>query len=84
MFERRRIRAEPLPGLPVQYFHVVFTIPAQLHALFLAAPRPRSPSRRLRAKIAFTAILHTWTQFLLFHPHLHCIVPGGGRPWPPA
>jgi hypothetical protein len=34
--------------------------------------------RRLDAKIAFTAVLHTWTQLLLFHPHLHCIVPGGG------
>ena len=34
--------------------------------------------RRLGGQIALTAILHTWTQLLLFHPHLHGIVPGGG------
>ena len=78
--------------LPVPYFHVVFTVPAELHALFLAAPKATYPllfaavaetltqvaRRRLGAQIAVTAILHTWTQLLLFHPHLHCIVPGGG------
>jgi len=78
--------------LPVPYFHVVFTVPAELHALFLAAPKAtysllfaavaetltQVALRRLAAKIAVTAILHTWTQLLLFHPHLHCIVPGGG------
>jgi hypothetical protein len=78
--------------LPVPYFHVVFTVPAELHALFLAAPKAtysllfaavaetltQVALRRLGAKIAVTAILHTWTQLLLFHPHIHCIVPGGG------
>ncbi len=78
--------------LPVPYFHVVFTVPAELHALFLAAPKATYPLlfaavaetltqvalRRLGAQIAVTAILHTWTQLLLFHPHIHCIVPGGG------
>jgi len=78
--------------LPVPYFHVVFTVPAELHALFRAAPRvtyhllfaavaetlAQVARRRLGAQIAFTAILHTWTQLLLLHPHLHCIVPGGG------
>ena len=78
--------------LPVPYFHVVFTIPAELHDLFLAAPKvtytllfaavaetlAQVALRRLGATIALTAILHTWTQLLLFHPHLHCIVPGGG------
>jgi len=78
--------------LPVPYFHVVFTVPAELHALFLAAPKAtysllfaavaetltEVARRRLGAKIAVTAILHTWTQLLLFHPHIHCIVPGGG------
>ena len=78
--------------LPVPYFHVVFTVPAELHALFLAAPRvtynllfaavaetlAQVALRRLGATIALTAILHTWTQLLLFHPHLHGIVPGGG------
>src|SRR5215471_17383925 len=78
--------------LPVQYFHVVFTVPTELHDLFLAAPPvayrllftavaqtlQQVARRRLGITIAFTAILHTWTQLLLYHPHLHCIVPGGG------
>src|SRR3970040_1718702 len=86
--------------LPVPYFHVVFTVPAELHALFLAPPKAtypglfaavaetltQGPRRRLGAQIAVTAILHTWTQLLLFPPHIHCIVPGGGldpgdTPW---
>jgi len=88
----RWIDAQQQDLLPVQYFHVVFTVPAELHALFLAAPRvtynllfaavaetlAQVALRRLGAKIAVTAVLHTWTQLLLFHPHLHCIVPGGG------
>ncbi len=78
--------------LPVPYFHVVFTVPPELHDFFLAAPKATYPLlfaavaetltqvalRRLGAQIAVTAILHTWTQLLLFHPHIHCIVPGGG------
>ena len=78
--------------VPVPYFHVVFTVPAELHDLFRATPRvtynllfaavaetlTQVARRRLGAKIAVTAVLHTWTQLLLFHPHLHCIVPGGG------
>ncbi|MCP4869159.1 MAG: IS91 family transposase [Proteobacteria bacterium] len=80
--------------LPVEYFHVVFTIPDVLHPLFLANPRTAygllfsavattlkevalNPVR-LGAKIGWTAVLHTWTQKLLYHPHVHCIVPGGG------
>jgi Putative transposase/Transposase zinc-binding domain len=88
----RWIDAQQPDLLPVPYFHVVFTVPAELHALFLAAPRVTYPLlfaavaetlaqvalRRLGAKIAVTAVLHTWPQLLLFHPHLHCIVPGGG------
>ena len=83
-------RAEDL--LPVSYFHVVFTIPEALHAVFLAAPRvtygllfdavartlQEVAAKNLGAQIGLTAVLHTWTQTLLFHPHLHCIVPGGG------
>ncbi len=90
--ETRWIDAQTQDLLPVPYFHVVFTVPAELHALFRAAPSVTYPLlfaavaetlaqvalRRLGAQIAFTAILHTWTQLLLFHPHLHCIVPGGG------
>lgn len=80
--------------LPVPYFHVVFTLPAELAAvalghkklfygiLFRAAAQTlleiaRDP-RHLGAAIGFVAILHTWTQTLLHHPHLHCVVPGGG------
>ena len=85
-------RAEEL--LPVPYFHVVFTVPAPIAALalgnkqllygilFRAAAQTllqiaRDP-RHLGAAIGFLAILHTWTQTLLHHPHLHCVVPGGG------
>jgi hypothetical protein len=80
--------------LPVPYFHVVFTLPEQLHPiglknrrvlydlLFSAASQSllelaRDP-RRLGAQIGVTAVLHTWGQNLLFHPHLHCVVTGGG------
>ena len=91
--------------LPVPYFHVVFTVPAALHPVFRADPRraygllfaavaetlrevARTP-RHLGAEIGFLAILHTWTQTLRFHPHLHCVVPGGGlapdgTSWVPA
>ena len=80
--------------LPVPYFHLVFTIPDRLHDVFLAYPRVaygllfRAVDATLRevaanpnnlgARIGMTAVLHTWTQTLLYHPHLHCIVPGGG------
>jgi len=80
--------------LPVSYFHVVFTLPEQLKPLGLKNRRVlydllfRAASetllelaadpRRLGAQIGFTAVLHTWGQNLLFHPHLHCVVTGGG------
>jgi len=80
--------------LPVEYFHVVFTLP-QLVAplalqnqqliyglLFRAAAetllRIAADPRRLGARIGFLAVLHTWGQNLHHHPHLHCVVPGGG------
>jgi len=85
-------RAEDL--LPVPYFHLVFTVPDSLHDVFLAHPRVTcgllfaavektvrevaANPRNLGAQIGMTAVLHTWTQTLLYHPHLHCIVPGGG------
>jgi len=79
--------------LPVPYFHVVFTIPDQLNPvalrnqrllyglLFKAASSTllslgRDP-RRLGGKIGLSAVLHTWGQNLLLHPHLHCVVTGG-------
>ena len=80
--------------LPVPYFHVVFTIPDELNPLVLrnkavvykilfeAASKTlvelaRDP-KRLGADIGMTAVLHTWGQNLLLHPHLHCVVTGGG------
>ena len=80
--------------LPVPYFHVVFTLPEQLAALALqnqrvvynilfatAAQTLRTIARdpkHLGAEIGFLAVLHTWSQTLRHHPHLHCVVPGGG------
>ncbi len=80
--------------LPVPYFHVVFTLPEELNPLILRNKRivyallfdaaaqtlqeiARDPDH-LGAEIATTALLHTWGQNLLFHPHLHCVVTGGG------
>jgi hypothetical protein len=80
--------------LPVEHFHVVFTLPVALHPLVLHHPRRlydllfqaasqalltlATDPKRLGAQIGLTAILHTWGQNLLFHPHLHCVVTGGG------
>jgi hypothetical protein len=85
-------RSEDL--LPIQYFHVVFTIPEKLNPLalrnqggmynilFRAASETlielgKDP-RHLGGQIGFIGILHTWGQNLMDHPHLHCIVTGGG------
>jgi hypothetical protein len=80
--------------LPVEYFHLVFTMPATLNPIALQNPRVvygllfRAASEtlqqvaadpdRLGAEIGFLAILHTWGQNLQHHPHVHCVVPGGG------
>lgn len=80
--------------LPVPYFHVVFTLPTAaaeiafqnkrvVYAiLFRAAAEAlrtvAADSRHLGAEIGAIAVLHTWGQTLQHHPHLHCIVPGGG------
>jgi hypothetical protein len=85
-------RSEEL--LPVPYFHVVFTLPTEVAALALGNKKVvygilfRAASEallevaanpdHLGAGIGFLAILHTWTQTMLHHPHVHCIVPGGG------
>jgi hypothetical protein len=76
------------------YFHVVFTLPEQIAELafynqeamygmlFRAASQtlltPGADPQHLGAQLGFFAILHTWGQNLLFHPHLHIVVPGGG------
>jgi hypothetical protein len=80
--------------LQTRYFHVVFTLPHQLHTLVLqnqeelynllfrtVAETLREVARNskhLGAEIGFFGILHTWGQNLLFHPHIHCVIPGGG------
>ena len=80
--------------LPTQYFHVVFTLPHELATLALqnkavlydllfrtAAETLKQVARRpeyLGAEIGFLAVLHTWGQTLDLHPHVHCVVPGGG------
>jgi Putative transposase/Transposase zinc-binding domain len=80
--------------LPVEYFHVVFTLPEQLASVALQNKRVvynllfsvaaetlltiAADPRHLGADIGFLAVLHTWDQTLRHHPHLHCVVPGGG------
>jgi hypothetical protein len=80
--------------LPVPYFHVVFTLPALLAPLALqnqavvydllfacAAETLQTVAadpRHLGAQLGFLSVLHTWGQNLQYHPHLHCVVPGGG------
>ena len=80
--------------LPVPYFHVVFTLPQQLAPLALQNKRVvygilfravaetlievAADPKRLGAEIGVLAVLHTWGQTLQHHPHLHCVIPGGG------
>jgi hypothetical protein len=78
--------------LPVPYFHVVFTVPDKLNSLFLEKPADlynllfactwetiaQFSYTQLHAETGMVAILHTWGQNLSLHPHIHCVVPGGG------
>jgi hypothetical protein len=80
--------------LEVPYYHVVFTVPEEIAAiayqnkkvvfdiLFRATAETlrtiAADPKHLGAEIGFFAVLHSWGQNLLFHPHLHCVVPGGG------
>jgi len=80
--------------LPVPYFHVVFTVPAEIAdiayhnkavvygILFKATAETlmtiAADPKHLGARIGFTSVLHTWGSALTHHPHVHCIVPGGG------
>ena len=80
--------------LPVEYYHVVFTLPHELGPLALQNQRRiygmlfqaaaeslltiAADPRHLGAKIGFLSVLHTWGQNLHLHPHVHCVVPGGG------
>ena len=80
--------------LPVAYYHVVFTLPAPIadiayqnkaaiYAIFFKAAAETlitiaADPKHLGARIGLTAVLHTWGSALTHHPHVHCIVPGGG------
>jgi Transposase zinc-binding domain/Putative transposase len=93
-FAAQWMEAREAELLPVEYFHVVFTLPSALGPIALQNQREvygllfRAAAETLRqiaadpkhlgAEIGFLAILHTWGQNLQHHPHLHCVVPGGG------
>lgn len=80
--------------LPIPYFHVVFTLPKELHPLALHNKKEMydlllkasadtlqtlaADPKHLGAQIGFISIVHTWGQNLIDHPHVHCIVTGGG------
>ena len=91
---RQWLAAREADLLPVGYFHVVFTVPAEIadvafrnkavvyDLLFQAASETMltiaADPRHLGARIGITAVLHTWGSALTHHPHVHMIVPGGG------
>jgi hypothetical protein len=80
--------------LEVEYFHLVFTLPEQIAEIALRNKRCvygllfraawetlrslASDPKHLGAEVGMVAVLHTWGQTLTHHPHLHCVVPGGG------
>ncbi len=91
---REWLAAREAELLPVPYFHVVFTVPAEIadiayqnkaviyDILFRASAETlitiAADPKHLGARIGFTSVLHTWGSALTHHPHVHCIVPGGG------
>jgi predicted Zn-ribbon and HTH transcriptional regulator len=94
MAKERWIEAKKAEALPFTYFHVVFTLPDSLIPIVLRNRRivydllfekvketllsAAGERKYFGAKIGFFAVLHTWGQKLNLHPHLHCVVPGGG------
>jgi len=88
---RQWVEAQKQALLPVEYFHVVFTLPDTINAvlrwnqrlllnlLFKAVSETllEFSKRHLKGEPGITAVLHTWGQTLVEHPHLHCIVTGG-------
>ena len=92
--KERWLQARRAELLPIEYFHVVFTIPGALNPIVLRNQRVMynilfhaasetlqtiaADPKHLGARIGFMAILHSWGQNLMDHPHLHCVVPGGG------
>ena len=91
---QRWLAAREREVLPTSYFHVVFTVPHELNVLALENPRAfydllftasaasalevAADPKHLGAEIGMLAILHTWGQNLLLHPHIHCVIPAGG------
>ena len=92
--KERWLEAREKQMLPTSYFHIVFTLPEGLRPLALRNQKVvynllfksvsetltelARDSKHLGAEIGFMAILHTWSQTLIDHPHLHCLVTGGG------
>jgi Putative transposase/Transposase zinc-binding domain len=90
----RWIAARQRELLPTRYVHVVFTLPPQLASLVLQNKKLlyglllrasaetlleiASDPRHLGAEIGFFSVLHTWSQKLTLHPHVHCVIPAGG------
>jgi len=91
---RQWLAARQAELLPLEYYHLVFTLPAAIgdiayqnqavvyDVLFKATAETlhtiAADPKHLGARIGFTAVLHTWGSAMTHHPHLHCIVPGGG------
>jgi hypothetical protein len=85
------IQARTNELLPVPYFHLVFTLPESINSLAMHQPKIvhdilfeatwetlQSFGKAKALQMGMIAVLHTWGQQLSLHPHLHCIVPGGG------
>lgn len=85
------IQAREADLLPVPYFHLVFTLPSELNQLALHKPKEVYDAlfaaswgvvaifgEKLGLQMGMITVLHTWGQNLSLHPHLHCIIPGGG------
>lgn len=89
--------------LPVQYFHLVFTLPQELRELVRSNQRTllgvlcqaaaqslmklAAAPHYVGGKIGILSVVHTWTRAMIYHPHVHCLVPGGGLSqdgWMPA
>ena len=90
----RWLEARKKEILPTHYFHSVFTLPENLRALILrnqevaynilfravseTLKKVSGDPKHIGAEIGFVSVLHTWSQTLIDHPHIHCIIPGGG------
>lgn len=90
--KERWLHNQQLSLLPIHYFHLVFTMPHELNDLIYYNQKLLYPLmyhavsrtitqlsiKNLKTVPGFSLLLHTWGQTLSFHPHLHCILPGGG------